>query len=168
MSDYLRQIAQSSIEQAIKTAAVSSSAPIIAAYLFGSRVTGRVWAGSDVDVALLFGELGASNQLKIANRFGEDLRQSLGNVEIDIVSLDQVSTDFAYEILRTGQLTFCANHEARIQFEMKVHKEYADEEPWREIGRRYLMQRVKTRQMLKKGKDMINRRHVENLSNFQY
>lgn len=37
------------------------------------------------------------------------------------------------------------------------------EESWRQIGRRYLMERVKTKQMLKKEKDMIDRGCVESL-----
>ena len=144
------QISQASIEQAIKTVVVNMSPPVIAAYLFGSRATGKVWAESDVDVALLFGETDASNQLEITGRLSEYLCQALGDVEVDVVSLDGVPTHFAYEILRTGKLAFCANPHERIQFEMGVFEKQTDEEPWLQIGRRYLMTRVKTRQMLKK------------------
>ena len=160
------QISQASIEQAIKTIVVNMSSPVIAAYLFGSRATGKVWAESDVDVALLFGETDASNHLEITGRLSGYLCQALGGVEVDVVSLDGVPTHFAYEILRTGKLAFCANSHERIQFEMGVFEKYTDEEPWQQIGRRYLMRRAKTRQMLKKGKDMIDRRRVEHLVNY--
>ena len=160
------QISQDSIEQAIKTVVVNISPPIVAAYLFGSRATGKVWAESDVDVALLFGETDASNQLEIIGRVSEYLCQALGGVEVDVVSLDGVPTHFAYEILRTGKLAFCANPHERIQFEMGVFEKQTDAEPWLQIGRRYLMRRVKTRQMLKRGKDMIDRRRVEHLVNY--
>ena len=160
------QISQASIEQAIKTVVVDASPPVVAAYLFGSHATGRVWAESDVDVALLFGETDASYQLEIIGRLSEYLCQTLGGVEVDVVSLDRVPTHFAYEILRTGKLAFCANSCERTLFEMGIFEKHTDEEPWQQIGRRYLMGRVKTRQMLKKGKDMINRRRVEHLVNY--
>ena len=160
------QISQASIEQAIKTVVVNISPPIVAVYLFGSRATGKVWAESDVDVALLFGEMEASNQIEIIGRISEYLCQTLDGVEVDVVSLDGVPTHFAYEILRTGKLAFCANPYERIQFEMGVFEKYTDEEPWLQIGRRYLMRRVKTRQMLKRGKDMIDRERVEHLVNY--
>ncbi len=160
------QISQASIEQAIKTVVADVSPPVIAAYLFGSRATGKVWAESDVDVALLFGKMDASNQLEITGRLSEYLCQALGDVEVDVVNLEGVPTHFAYEILRTGKLAFCANPHERIQFEMGVFEKQMDEEPWLQIGRRYLMRRVKTRQMLKRGKDMIDRRRVEHLVNY--
>lgn len=160
------QISQASIEQAIKTVVVNISPPVIAAYLFGSRATGKVWAESDVDVALLFGEMEASSQIEIIGRVSEYLCQTLGGVEVDVVSLDGVPTHFAYEILRTGKLAFCANPHERIRFEMGIFEKQMDEEPWLQIGRRYLMRRAKTRQMLKRGKDMIDRRRIEHLVNY--
>lgn len=160
------QLSQASIEQAIKTVVVNASPPVIAAYLFGSHATGKVWAESDVDVALLFGETDVSNQIEITGRLSEHLCQALDGVEVDVVSLDGVPTHFTYEILRTGKLAFCANPHERIQFEMGVFEKQTDEEPWLQIGRHYLMRRVKTRQMLKRGKDMIDRRRVEHLVNY--
>ena len=157
------QIPQSSIEQAIKTSAVNASPPIIAAYLFGSRATGHIWAESDVDVALLLSQSNTANRSEITNRFAKDLYQQLEEIEIDIVSLDRISTDFAYEILHTGRLAFCANQVERTQFEIQLFERYMDEASWCGISRYYLMGRVKERQMLKKGKHMINRRLVENL-----
>ena len=160
------QISQASIEQAIKTVVVNMSPPVVAAYLFGSHATGKVWAESDVDVALLFGKADASNQVEMTGRLSEYLCQALGGIEVDVVSLDGVPTYFAYEILRTGQLVFCADPHERIQFEMGVLEKHTDEEPWQQIGRDYLMARAKTRQMLKRGKGMIDRRRIEHLVNY--
>ena len=160
------QISQASIEQAIKTVVVNMSPPVVAAYLFGSHATGKVWPESDVDVALLFGETDASNQREIIGTLVENLCQALGNVEVDVVNLNGVPTHFAYEILRTGKLAFCANPHERIRFEMDIFEKQMDQEPWQQIGRDYLMRRAKTRQMLKKGKDMIDRRRVEHLVNY--
>ena len=159
------QISQASIEQAIKAVVVDASPPVVAAYLFGSHATGKVWAESDVDVALLFGEAAAPNRLEIIGRLSEYLCQALGGVEVDVVSLDGVPTHFAYEILRTGKLAFCANPHERIQFEIGIFEKHTDEELWQQIGRHYLIKRVKARQMLKKGKGMIDRRRVEHLVN---
>ena len=72
------QISQASIEQAIKTVVVNMSPPVVAAYLFGSYATGKVWPESDVDIALLFGETDASNQREIIGRLVENLCQALG------------------------------------------------------------------------------------------
>ena len=106
------------------------------------------------------------SQLEIMGRLSEYLCQTLGGVEVDVVNLEGVPTHFAYEILRTGKLAFCADPHERIRFEMSVFEKHTDEEPWQQIGRRYLMRRAKTRQMLKKGKDMIDRRRVEHLVNY--
>ncbi|MYE91702.1 DUF86 domain-containing protein [Candidatus Poribacteria bacterium] len=160
------QISQASIEQAIKTVVVNMSPPVVAVYLFGSHATGKVWQESDVDVALLFGETDASNQREIIGRLVENLCQALGDIELDVVNLDEVPTHFAYEILRTGKLAFCANPHDRIQFEIGIFDKQMEEEPWQQIGRDYLMKRAKTRQMLKKGKDMIDRRRVEHLVSY--
>lgn len=160
------QISQASIEQAIKTIVVNMSPPIVAAYLFGSRATGKVWAESDVDVALLFGEADTSNRLEIIGRVSEYLCQALGGIEVDVVSLAGVPTHFACEILRTGRLVFCTDPHERIRFEMGILDKYTDEEQWQQIGRHYLMKRAKTRQMLKRGKDMIDQRRVEHLVNY--
>ncbi len=160
------QISQASIEQAIKAVVADASPPVVAAYLFGSHTTGKVWAESDVDVALLFGETDASNHLEIIGRLVENLCQVLGDVEVDVVNLDGVPTHFAYEILRTGQLAFCADPHEHIRFEMGIFEKQMDEEPWQQIGHDYLMERAKTRQMLKKGKDMIDRGRVEHLVNY--
>ena len=157
------QISQASIEQAIKTAIVNMSSPVVAAYLFGSYATGKAWPESDVDVALLFGETDVPNQREIIGTLVENLCQALGDVEVDVVNLDGVPTHFAYEILRTGRLAFCANPHERIRFEMGIFDKQMDEEPWQQIGRDYLMRRAKTRQMLKKGQDMIDRRRIEHL-----
>ena len=160
------QISQASIEQAIKTVVVNVSPPVVAVYLFGSYATGKVWAESDVDVAFLSGEMETSNRIEIIGRVVENLCQALGDVEVDVVNLEGVPTHFAYEILRTGKLAFCANPHDRIRFEMGILEKHTDEEPWRQIGRDYLMRRVKTRQMLEKGKDMIDRGRVEHLVNY--
>ena len=160
------QISQTAIERAIKTVVVNMSPPVVAAYLFGSHATGKVWPESDVDVALLFGATDASNQVEIIGRLSEYLCQALGGIEVDVVNLDGVPTHFAYEILRTGRLVLCADPYEHIRFEMGVFEKHTDEEPWQQIGRRYLMKRAKTRQMLKKGKDMIDRRRVEHLVNY--
>ena len=160
------QISQASIEQAIKTVVVNMSPPVVAAYLFGSHATGKVWPESDVDVALLFGKAEVSNQREIIGRLVKNLCQTLGEVEVDVVNLDGVPTHFAYEILRTGKLAFCANPHERIRFEMGICEKQMDEAPWQQIGRDYLMRRAKTRQMLKKGKDMIDRGRVEHLVNY--
>ena len=75
---------------------------------------------SDVDVALLFGETDTSNQLEITGRLSEDLCQTLGGIKVDAVNLGEVPTHFAYEILRTGNLVFCANSHQRIRFETDI------------------------------------------------
>ena len=49
---------------------------------------------------------------------------------------------------------------------MGIFEKHTDEEPWQQIGRRYLIKRVKARQMLKKGKGMIDRERVEHLVNY--
>ena len=91
------------------------------------------------------------NSERYIGRLLEYLCQVLRDVEVDVVNLDGVPTHFAYEILRTGKLAFCANPHERIRFEMGIFDKHTDEEPWHQIGRDYLMRRVKNETDVKEG-----------------
>jgi len=117
----------------------------------------------DVDVALLFDQSGELDRLEITGQIADEICRNLGDVEVDVVNLGQIPTHFAHEILQTGQLVFCTNQKSCVQFGMEILDRYADEEPWQQIGRYYLMERARKRLMLKKGKEMIVRERVENL-----
>ncbi|MBK8904510.1 MAG: hypothetical protein IPM53_25250 [Anaerolineaceae bacterium] len=90
---------------------------VILVYLFGSLVEGK--AGNDVDLAIWAEQTPAF-------KFREELVTFLGTERVDIVDLRRTSPAFCFEIIRTGQILYAANDESRLQFELKVVREYHD------------------------------------------
>lgn len=89
---------------------------IIAAYLFGSAVTGKDVASSDVDIALLTKPYKdsmesyrsrVSLQTEIARLIGKD---------VDLVFLQEAGELLAFEILKTGKVIFERDKQAHRSF----------------------------------------------------
>ena len=94
-----------------------SETDVILVYLFGSLAEGK--AGNDVDLAILAEQTPAF-------KFREKLVTFLGTERVDIVDLSRASPAFCFEIIRTAQILYAANDESRLQFELKVVREYHD------------------------------------------
>lgn len=98
------------------------------AYIFGSTVTGHGWkAAQDLDVAVVFA---AGYRLEDGERLREELERSLGT-PVDVVVLNEVSPLLWYEVLRNGQLIWCADDDERVEREVRSLKQYYDLEPQR-------------------------------------
>ncbi len=120
---------------------------VIAAYLFGSTVTGETHAGSDIDIALLV-DKGMYRELDRAAPYGykarmiSDLAHVLGTDKVDLVILNEAPPLLANEVISKGKLLFCRNDRARLRFEAWAKLRYADTAPLREIKRSYLYKRI--------------------------
>ena len=108
---------------------------IIAAYIFGSQISGTAGKKSDLDLALVVKDESAVN-------YGEiyfQINQLFADLEADvrIVSINS-SPLFLFQILKTGICVYKIEEKERINFEVSVLKNYYDGEHLRNIYNYYL------------------------------
>ena len=99
-----------------------------AIYLFGSRASGQMHSGSDVDLGVL-----AKKPLSQVERF--ELACKLGailNEDVDLVDLRSASPVLAVQVIGKGKLIFCYDKNADDVFGMYALSDYArlNEERW--------------------------------------
>ena len=116
-------------------AVVGDDPDVVAAYLFGSRASGRGGAGSDVDVALLMRE--GFDHLKhydhVLRVMGE-LEERLG-VAVDVVYLDRADPVLQREVRMKGTLLWERDRNARIAWLVRSRRLWLDGEHRRRIYR---------------------------------
>ncbi len=100
----------------------ASQPSILAAYLFGSVVRGRLTTESDIDVALLFAE--PPDALRVLD-MREDLTTLLGR-QADLVNLNQASPILGMQVLRNGEIVFERSARAARQFRVRTIFAYFD------------------------------------------
>jgi predicted nucleotidyltransferase len=128
-------------------AAVCVQAGAELVYLFGSQVRGRLWAESDVDVAVVLGSsLPKERYGKIRVQLIGELAAVFESNDVDIIILNEAPPLLTYEgIIRGGRLLFEQDRLTRIRFEVRAFQEYVDTAPLREIQNRYLKEAIHTR-----------------------
>jgi predicted nucleotidyltransferase len=96
---------------------------IIAAYLFGSSVTERRRAISDIDVAILVEAEFEDNFPFLA--FAASLERALKH-RIDLILLNRTGELLKYQVRRHGRLIFQKDDRKRKQFEVMGRKLFED------------------------------------------
>ena len=124
------------VKQLFETGPTSGT---VSVYLFGSRVTGRAHAESDLDVGVLLdwgtypdrpGRFEARLRL-----FGE-LTRGLGRNDVELVILNDAPPHVARAIVTGGRRVFCRDAEADHAFVRTVLLRAADLEPFLRRARR--------------------------------
>ncbi|MCF6178968.1 MAG: nucleotidyltransferase domain-containing protein [Geopsychrobacter sp.] len=96
---------------------------LVAAFLHGSAVKGRLRAESDIDIALLFQEQSPSASFLL--ELAVDLETCVGRpVHLGVLSCD--SLIYATEVYRHGRELFCVDEELKDRFFMRMLSAYAD------------------------------------------
>ena len=90
---------------------------VLLVYLFGSLAEQGI--GNDIDLAILTTETPPYT-------FRDDLTALLETERLDIVDLRLASPSFCFEIIRAGQLLFAIDEETRLQFELRIVRQYHD------------------------------------------
>ena len=124
--------------------AVSKRREIQAAYIFGSVVSGRTRADSDVDVAILLNP--KSSYLKMLDyrlRIASEIATAIGCRNLDLVILNDAHPVLAHQVLSKGKLVFERSRSARVEFQVRAVNLYLDTEPMRVLYRRYLKKRIR-------------------------
>ncbi len=111
-------------------------------YLFGSRAEGRARPDSDIDLAFLV-EWGHSPRPVQRWEWAVELSELLHGITVDLIDLQEASTDFRFVIVSTGQRIYCSSRAYCDTFDMIAYSMYQNLE-WE---RREIVEAVK-----KKGK----------------
>jgi len=92
------------------------------AYIFGSRVRGGYMVKGDVDIAIYAGrDLSWRELVEMANEL-EDLVGS----RVDLVDLGTAPLTLAHEVVKTGIVALDRDPGRRVEYEVKVLREYLD------------------------------------------
>lgn len=116
---------------------------VLAAYLFGSYATGKARPGSDVDVAVLLSGTDAMERFERRLRLMGEVEEALGRRPADVVVLNDAPPLLTHQVLREGRLVFERNRAARVEFEVRTGKIYADLQPMYEYHNRDLFQKIR-------------------------
>jgi predicted nucleotidyltransferase len=104
--------------------------PVLLAYLFGSTASGRTTPLSDVDVALIAGEeLDPYRQLKLELRIETALAEQGHVRNADVRIINRAPLTIRGQVACRGILLYCADEEARVEFETSTRDEYFDYMP---------------------------------------
>ena len=115
-------------DESALAAFLASQPDILVAYLFGSLAQGRARPGSDVDVAILLTD--ASDVLAVADRRLSLMAtaERFATGDVDVVILNNASSVLQHEVLRTRHVIYQRSRNARVDFEVRAGKIYADEQ----------------------------------------
>ncbi|PKL35353.1 MAG: nucleotidyltransferase domain-containing protein [Spirochaetae bacterium HGW-Spirochaetae-1] len=95
--------------------------PINTIYLYGSFGRGMERNDSDVDIAIIPGKEQDTKELF-------DISCDLAVIidrDVDLVDFTAVDPFLRAEIIRSGRIIYCADHEVRLQHEMRALKDYS-------------------------------------------
>ncbi|MBC7227536.1 MAG: nucleotidyltransferase domain-containing protein [Thermoflexales bacterium] len=116
---------------------------VVAAYVFGSVAQGRARAGSDVDIAvLLAADLDGEARFERRLRLGWEVESIIGR-PTDLVVLNDAPPLLQHQVLKHGRLIFERDRAARVEFEVRAGKIYADLKPMYDFHARDLLQKIK-------------------------
>ncbi len=107
-------------------------------FLFGSRLTGRVWAESDLDLGVRWDPaLSGESRHEAERHLLDALSQRLGALgeHVDLVDLDQAASGVAFSAVRDGVCVWAAREQDRINAVVRVARRYDDEAPTRKLYR---------------------------------
>jgi len=126
--DFLFEFPQLSLVESKKIAEIKKyfegQPEVTAVYLFGSQAKKKARAYSDFDLAVLY----RSNDLPDFQKVLE-LKQKLSVIlqgEIDIVVFNKANPILKHQVLQSGKLLFCRDHDVLNKCWVKSLMEYAD------------------------------------------
>jgi hypothetical protein len=128
---------------------LESRSEILAAYIFGSVVTGRTRPDSDIDVAVLVsGNVMRKDPWKYRLGLTADLMAALKRDDIDLILLNQAPPLLAHRVLSKGKLILERSPSARVSFQVRAVNRYLDTQPMRNLFLAYLKKQVREGKIL--------------------
>lgn len=99
-------------------------------YIFGSYAKGNNNEKSDIDIAVLLNnDYNPMDKLELIGELTSVLRRE----DIDLVILNSANPVLRHQVIKYGKLIYMENEDVKVDFEVKVLKEYMDMEPFRKV-----------------------------------
>lgn len=102
----------------------AQEANIVAVWLLGSAVNGRLREESDIDLAVLY-KLGLARDFEQLGQLTSDLELVLGR-RVDLGVLDTRNLIYAHEAVSKGRRIYCDSTKSADLFVSRVHALYFD------------------------------------------
>jgi len=118
---------------------------VLAAYVFGSTVSGRARETSNLDVAVLLDGDPSPGRLTERRLELECVLDASIERPVDLVILNGASPVLQVQVLRGGRLIYERDRRARIDFEVEAGKTYADLRPMCEFFRQAVVREIEER-----------------------
>ncbi|GAB4578344.1 MAG: hypothetical protein Fur0022_10790 [Anaerolineales bacterium] len=122
---------------------LSKQPDVVAAYLFGSVAREQANTMSDVDIAILF-QQGLDEETALERQLAILLAlETMADREVQVTVLNRVAPFFAFQVIKEGKRLYERDKAERVEFEVRVMKDYFDVQPMLEFQNRALIQRIK-------------------------
>lgn len=131
MNSFVPENIRRHLRESFKT--MRDKSPIIAIYVFGSTLSGRLKKESDIDIAALLDEKSYQSDpiAAIAQVYLASTRAGMAlDREADVTILNGASLEMAYEIITSGLCILETNPEKRLAYEIALRGMYYDFKPF--------------------------------------
>jgi predicted nucleotidyltransferase len=123
-------------------AAIAAAAPhvpgLLVVFLFGSQLSGRTWAESDVDLGVRWAPgLTLEARMHAERAFARALAEQLesGAERLDLADLDRAASSVAFRAVRDGMCVWARSEAERVHAIVRVSRRYDDDAPHRRLSR---------------------------------
>lgn len=109
-------------------------------YIFGSYAKGTNGKDSDLDIAVLLEDnYNPLDKLALIGEFIDILKRN----DIDLVILNNANSVLKHQVIKYGKLAYMQDEDIKVNFEVRVLKEYMDMEPFRRTQMKYIKEWAK-------------------------
>ncbi len=118
--------------------ALASAEGVRVGFVFGSRLTARTRADSDLDIAVRYRAGASPEEREVTRRsISESLEVTLGALgeRSDIVDLDEAGSSVAFRAIRDGVCVYEAKRGERTSAAARTFQRYSDDAPRRALFR---------------------------------
>lgn len=95
-------------------------------YLHGSLLLGFEREDSDVDLAVIIGDVKETDIIKQQLTYSDFFESRFKKREIDLKIINTAPLAFKYSVIKKGEIIFSRNENFRADFEVEVTKKYLD------------------------------------------
>ena len=110
--------------------ALATEPSVVAAYIFGSLVSGTATPLSDIDIGLLLADRSAA--VDVCGRVTDALCRGLHTERVDVISLADAPMPLRYRVVRGGLLVVCRDGKVLERFVTETVLQYLDFKPLRD------------------------------------
>ena len=109
-------------------------------YIFGSYAKGTNGKDSDLDIAVLLEDnYNPLDKLALIGEYTDIFKRN----DIDLAILNNANSVLKHQVIKYGKLAYMQDEDIKVNFEVRVLKEYMDMEPFRRTQMKYIKEWAK-------------------------